>query len=159
MIKFLLLLVASASAIRPKFSWDSVANMTFFHSCNESGLFSDAALDTIVKFPLVTIEKGQGFNDKSHPEQHAEEKIVAQLRAVKERDPSICTVFYMNSVLSWYFYEMNDIYTAHPEQWLYDSKTGKAVRGGGDHTFDPPKVSADFSTRPIHFHVLIYVLI
>ena len=37
--------------------------MTFFHACNESGLFSSEALDTIVKFPMVTIEKGQGFND------------------------------------------------------------------------------------------------
>jgi hypothetical protein len=33
----------------------------------------------------------QGFNDKSGL--YAEAKIVAQLRAVKERDPSICTVF------------------------------------------------------------------
>lgn len=37
--------------------------MAFFHSCNESGPFSDRALDTITKFPLVTIEKGQGFHD------------------------------------------------------------------------------------------------
>jgi hypothetical protein len=34
---------------------------------------------------------------------------------------------------------MNDVYTAHPEQWLYDSKTGKPVRGPGDRTFNPPK--------------------
>jgi hypothetical protein len=51
--------VGVAAAIRPKHSWGTVANMTFFHSCNESGLFSEEALDTIVKFPLVTIEKGQ----------------------------------------------------------------------------------------------------
>lgn len=56
-------LVAPAGAIRPKFSWDYVGNMTFVHLCNESGLFNDNALDTIVKFPLVTVEKGQGFND------------------------------------------------------------------------------------------------
>ena len=47
------LLLASATAIRPKHSWDMVANMTFFHACNESGPFSEAALDTIVKFPMV----------------------------------------------------------------------------------------------------------
>ena len=93
--------------IRPKFSWDMVGNMTFFHSCNESGLFSSEALDTITKFPFVTVEKGQGFNDGSGD--FAEVKIVAQLKAVKERDPSICTVFYMNNVLSWYFYEMDQV--------------------------------------------------
>ena len=51
-------LVASCAicgtAIRPKFSWDTIGNLTFFHSCNDSGLFSVEALDTIVKFPLVS---------------------------------------------------------------------------------------------------------
>ena len=45
----------------------------------------------------------------------------------------------MNTVLSWYFYEMNNIYEAHPQEWLYDSKTGKPVRGPGDRSFKPPK--------------------
>ena len=43
--------------------------------------------------------------------------------AVKKRDPSISTVFYMNAVLSWYFYRMNDIYEKEPSEWLYASKT------------------------------------
>lgn len=93
-----------AAALRPKFSWDTLGNMTFFHACNESGLFSEEALDTISKFPFVTIEKGQGFNDGSSPctasgGSCAEDKIVAQLKAIKARDSSISTVFYMNSVL------------------------------------------------------------
>ncbi len=90
---------AALLAIRPRFAWDTVGNMSFFHSCNESGLFSNEALDTIQKFPFVTVEKAQGFNDGSGG--HAETKIVAQLQAVKQRDPTISTVFYMNSVLSW----------------------------------------------------------
>jgi hypothetical protein len=52
-----------AAAIRPKFSWDYVGNMTFVHLCNESGLFNDQALEAITRFPLVTVEKGQGFSD------------------------------------------------------------------------------------------------
>lgn len=91
--------------------------MTFVHTCNESGTFSAAALDTIQKFPLVTIEKGQGFLDGTG--RHAEDKIVEQLAAIKARNPGIATVtswmrplvllliygavqvFYMNSVLDW----------------------------------------------------------
>jgi hypothetical protein len=87
----------------------------------------------------VTVEKGQGFNDPNTKDQYAEPKIIAQLAAVKARDPSICTVFYMNSVLSWYFYEMDVTFRAHPEQWLYDSADGKPVKTSGDHTFNPPK--------------------
>ena len=88
-------------------------------------------------FEQVTIEKGQGYNDGTH--NFAEQKITAQCAAVKAIDPSICTVFYMNSVLSWYFYQMNGIYEKHPEQWLYDSTTGEPVKGPGDRHFDPPK--------------------
>ena len=83
-------LAHGAAAIRPKFSWDTLGNMTFIHTCNESGLFTDAALDTITKFPFVTVEKGQGFNDGTG--RYAEEKIAEQLGAVKKRDPSISTV-------------------------------------------------------------------
>ena len=83
-------LAHGAAAIRPKFSWDTLGNMTFIHTCNESGLFADDALDTITKFPFVTVEKGQGFNDGTG--RYAEEKIAEQLGAVKKRDPSISTV-------------------------------------------------------------------
>jgi hypothetical protein len=85
----------------------------------------------------VTIEKGQGYNDGS--KNFAEEKIIAQCAAVKAIDPSICTVFYMNAVLSWYFYKMDKTYQTHPEEWLHDKKTGKPLKLSGDKHFDPPK--------------------
>lgn len=94
-------------------------------------------MDTIVKFPFVTVEKGQGFNDGTG--RFAEEKIVEQLAAVKARDPTISTVFYMNSVLDWYFYKMHQDYESHPTWWLYDSFTHQPVRCGGDPHFNPPK--------------------
>jgi hypothetical protein len=96
----LVLCFTLAAGIGPKFSWDTVGNMTFFHSCNETGPFSPEALQVIVKFPMVTIEKGQGFHDSS-VSTFAEPKIIDELRRVKALDSSICTVFYMNSVLSW----------------------------------------------------------
>ena len=137
LLLLLLLAGSKAQAIRPSFSWDFLGNMTFIHTCNESGLFNDEALDAVVKFPFVTIEKGQGFNDGTG--RFAEQKIVEQLAAVKQRNPAISTVFYMNSVLDWYFYEMHKEFLAHPAWWLYDSQSGKPVRCGGDRNFDPPK--------------------
>jgi hypothetical protein len=47
--------VVGVGAIAPKHSWDYVGNMTFIHACNESGLFSDEALETITKFPFGEI--------------------------------------------------------------------------------------------------------
>jgi len=97
----------------PRFSWETLGNMTFFHACNESGLLFSEALDTIVKFPMVTIEKGQGFHDNSTTcslagGECAEDKIISQAKAIKQRsDSRAFTVFYMNSVLDWYFYRMH----------------------------------------------------
>ena len=93
----------------PLHSWDTLSSMSFFHACNESGLWSERALDTITKFPFVTVEKGQAFNapcPEGSTAPCAEPKIVSQLKAIKDRNSSITTVFYMNSVLSWYFYHM-----------------------------------------------------
>eukprot|EP00329_Picozoa_sp_Boothbay-MS584-11_P000178 2720_1 len=42
--------------------------------------------------------------------------------AIKQRDPTISTVFYMNSVLDWYFYRMHYQYLQHPDWWLRCSK-------------------------------------
>ena len=141
---FLLLVLplTAVSAIRPKFSWDYVGNMSFVHLCNESGLFNDEALDAIVKFPFVTIEKGQGFNapcPAGSTAPCAETKIVAQLAAVKARDPTISTVFYMNAVISWYFYHMDTVMRAHRPWQLNQSANGQAVMVSGDKHFNPPK--------------------
>tara|TARA_B110000208_G_scaffold49444_1_gene65286 strand:+ start:305 stop:1327 length:1023 start_codon:yes stop_codon:yes gene_type:complete len=141
---FLLLVLplTAVSAIRPKFSWDYVGNMSFVHLCNESGLFNDEALDAIVKFPFVTIEKGQGFNapcPAGSTAPCAETKIIAQLAAVKARDPTISTVFYMNAVISWYFYHMDTVMRAHRPWQLNQSANGQAVMVSGDKHFNPPK--------------------
>ena len=34
----LVLCFPATAALRPKFSWDTLGNMTFFHACNESVL-------------------------------------------------------------------------------------------------------------------------
>ena len=90
-------LAVESAAIAPQFAWDTVGHMSFFHACNESGLWSEEALDVIQKFQIVTVEKGQGFNDPSGNGTQAEAHIIAQLAAVKARDATIQTVFYMNS--------------------------------------------------------------
>jgi len=122
-------------AIAPRFSWDTVP--AFFHSCNLTGPWSSEALDIIQKFPMVTVEKGQGYNDTSDKGM-AEEKILAQLAAVKKRDPTIATIFYMNAVLDWYFYNMHTEYLKHPDWWLRNSSTDEPVLVPGASNFNPP---------------------
>ena len=41
---------------RPRWSWATVGDMSFAHLSNESGAWSEEALDVLAKFPMVTIE-------------------------------------------------------------------------------------------------------
>jgi len=119
--------------------------MVFFHSCNRSGLFSQAALNTISRFSMVTIEKGQGFDTgqagcaalQERPP-CAEAMIKEQLRRVKMHNTRVTTVFYMNLVLDWYFYDMHTMLESKPAWQLLDSRSGKPMRVSGDKVFDPP---------------------
>lgn len=83
----------------PTHSWDTVGGGVFWHSCNFSGAFTDASLEVMTRFPMVTVEKGQGLNE-SPAATAAETKIVAALRQVKEyaaaHDRTVATVFYYN---------------------------------------------------------------
>uniref|UniRef100_A0A7S4B460 Beta-galactosidase n=1 Tax=Chrysotila carterae TaxID=13221 RepID=A0A7S4B460_CHRCT len=131
--------------MRPSHSWDSLGKMVFFHSCNRSGLFSQAALNTISRFSMVTIEKGQGFDTgqagcaalQERPP-CAEAMIKEQLRRVKMHNTRVTTVFYMNLVLDWYFYDMHTMLESKPAWQLLDSRSGKPMRVSGDKVFDPP---------------------
>ena len=66
-----------------------------------------------------------------------------QLAAVKARDSSISTVFYMNTVLDWHFYGMHEQMLGHPEYWLRITEglkgAGSPVYAPGDKHFNPPK--------------------
>jgi len=85
------------------------------------------------KFPLVTVEKGQGVQDESDP-RYAEDKIVDTLRRVKAKDANISTIFYYNSVLDWPFYKLHEDFLDHPEWWL-KKKDGSVCRISGDWGF------------------------
>eukprot|EP01083_Nonionella_stella_P041598 112736_1 len=128
----------SMSAVMPSFSWDTVP--VFIHMCNASGSFSESALQHITKFPMVTVEKGQGINATMQPyaNGYAEDKILEALRRVKEINSSITTIMYMNSILDWTFYRMHETFIEHPEWWLNDEH-GNIVLISGDGSFPQPK--------------------
>eukprot|EP01079_Euglenida_sp_SAG-EU17-18_P008962 gene8962-1607_t len=44
----------------PPHSWDTVGNKVYIHGCNSEGLLSPSELALVAKYPLVTVEKGQG---------------------------------------------------------------------------------------------------
>ena len=128
---------AHAHAVRPpappSFSWDTVGHMAFYHSCNYTGPYTDEALQTVAKFPMVTIEKGQQVFDGAP---YAEDVIIDTLRRVKKLNSNISTIFYYNSILDWPFYRMHDKFVQHPEWAVPSGKgDGKPCLMHGDSTF------------------------
>ena len=112
----------------------------FIHMCNASGPFNDSTIEYLTRFPMVTVEKGQGINATMEPytSLYAEEKILETLRRVKMINSSIVTIMYMNTVVDWTFYYMHETFLEHPEWWLRD-EFGDIVLTPGDYHFPQPE--------------------
>ena len=124
---------AAIAAKMPMFSWNTVP--VYSHLCNKSGPFNDTALRTLVRFPLVTIEKGQGSNLSDCC---AEDKILAAAKQIKALNSSVQVIFYYNSVLDWNQYRLHEEFLKRPDLWLRNA-SGDPVRMHGDHSFKQPK--------------------
>eukprot|EP00118_Oscarella_pearsei_P000357 m.4768 g.4768 ORF g.4768 m.4768 type:complete len:384 (+) comp11255_c0_seq1:34-1185(+) len=112
----------------PHFSWDTVP--VFCHMCKPEGLFNQTELDFLTRFPIVTIEKGQGVNETGY----AEDKMTAAAMQIKKANKSVWTLFYMNAVLDWQFYYLHEIMLKNPDYWLKDDE-GHTIRTHGDRSF------------------------
>ena len=128
---------ASAELNWPQFSWDTVP--IFIHMCNASGPFNQEALQFFTRFPLITIEKGQGVNATQEPykSNYAEDNIIDVCSAVKKLRPNITCIFYYNSINDWTMYWLHEIMAENPGYWLRDDK-GEVVLTSGDHHFPQP---------------------
>ena len=81
--------------MKPRFSWANI--QPFIHLANVSGPLAPAAIDTMARFPLVTVEKNQGAcaaSSKPPTDTCGEEAIIIEtLRRVKQANPAACTIF------------------------------------------------------------------
>lgn len=128
--------LGSATALStPLFSWGTPP--VYVHTCNSSGPFNDAAISALARYPLVTIEKGQGLFLVPDTKGGAEKRIVEALAAVKAVNSSVFTLFYYNSILSWDMYDLGQYLEATPALCLRN-KTGGCVRIPGDPAFPQP---------------------
>uniref|UniRef100_A0A1X7VF50 Uncharacterized protein n=1 Tax=Amphimedon queenslandica TaxID=400682 RepID=A0A1X7VF50_AMPQE len=128
------LMVVLCSAKLPMFSWDTLP--VFFHSGNESGLYSEESIKTIAKFPMVTIEK---FQSDLIPGVDDEDDMMLVMIMVKRVNPNVATYFYMNSYkdrpeMTRMARELAD---QHPDWYLRDSNGTKVKNAGqGYYAFD-----------------------
>ena len=142
------LFVAAAlarAAIPPPFSWATVPR--FFHSTNESGLWSAPALARLRAFPLITMDKWQGLANSSDA-RPGELRALDAARAIRAAVGAAPTIlFYQNSMIDWPMYSTHAALVANPAlrlrnatggealylgNWLYDvtAPAGRAVPAG-----------------------------
>ena len=122
----------------PRFSWDTVP--VFIHMCNKTGPFNASTAQHIARFPMVTIEKGQGDNSTIYPynESYAEAKIADACEQIKSLNSSIICIFYYNSVLDWEMYQLHEKMLQHKGYWLRDSNNVTVYLKGTASFPQPP---------------------
>ena len=138
-------LAAAMLAVPPpssvRFSWDTV--QPFFHADNVTGPYSDEAIRSMAKFPIVTLEKWHGACVGSATADHCpdisrdsypcceEERIVSDLQRVKAINPNASTVIYFNMVLDFPQYKLHQDMLANPH-WALALPNGSRCLMMGD---------------------------
>ena len=132
----LLSLRVCLATIAPRFSWDTI--QPFLHLANKTGPFQPEAFPIMAKFPIVTIDKYQGpcASHSTHAPSdtcHEEDLIVDVLKKVKAINPSVCTIFYMNSILNFPTYDVAERFLANNARLSLHATDGTliTVDGGG----------------------------
>ena len=113
------------AAIPPPFAWDTVP--LFFHSTNESGLWSAAALERMRAFPLITMDKWQGLANSSdgRPGELRALDAARAIRAAVGAAPAL--FFYQNSMIDWPMYSTHAALIADPALRLRNASGGQAL--------------------------------
>ena len=122
------------AATPPTHSWTTVP--LFFHSTNESGLWSDAALERLRAFPLITMDKGQGMgnNSDSRPEEMRALDAARAIRAAVGESATL--LFYQNSMIDWSMYSTHASLIANPQLRLKNASGGDALFKGDTWLFN-----------------------
>jgi hypothetical protein len=128
----------------PPHAWDSVGHKLFIHGCKKEGLFNTSELALAAKYPLMTVEKGQGLDLPGF----ADDKmaaIAAQWKAARRAQnlPDGWALFYINAHFDWPFFALHEQMEAHP---VWAVQANDAVSGKGKRLLLAP-----LYTRTQHF--------
>jgi hypothetical protein len=115
LITSVLVVTSSARSFPATPNWRTLP--IFFHSSNESGLWNPAAVERISTFPLVTLEKSQGWNNVSDT-RHEEARARDAAHQIKTANSSVTIFYYLNSLINWPFPALASWLDSHPQYQL-----------------------------------------
>ena len=125
----------------PPHSWTTVGHKLFIHGCKTDGLFNSSELALAAKFPLMTVEKGQGlalpgFADDKMAAIAQQWKAARRARKLAEG----WALFYINAHFDWPFFAIHTQMEAHPS-WpvqAHGASSGDPCLEHGDRSFPQP---------------------
>lgn len=125
----------------PPHSWDSVGQKLFIHGCKKEGLFNDTELALAVKYPLMTVEKGQGLELPGAADGKMA-AIASQWKNARRarKLPDGWALFYLNAHFDWPFFAIHEQMEAHPD-WAVQANnavSGDPCLQHGDPSFPQP---------------------
>lgn len=115
-------------------SWTTLPR--FFHSTNASGLWNEQALASIVRFDLVTLDKGSGAKNATDTryEEYRALEAAAGIKVAAAQAGYLDTVhimYYFNSIMDWTQYELHQHLLNHMEYALHDAQGKPALMDVG----------------------------
>ena len=151
----------------PPHSWDTVGHKVFIHGCKREGLFNASELQLAAKFPLLTVEKGQGEDLPGYAEDKMN-ALAAQYhgarpdgwtlfcasfatalparppaRLERARVPPPSTPADINAKFNWNMYRLSETVKSSPPAvtggplWVVNA-SGQPCLSHGDRTFPQP---------------------
>ena len=113
----------------------------FIHGCKAQGLFNASELALAAKFPLMTVEKGQGYLLPGFADGKMA-AIAAQWKAARRAQglPDGWALFYQNAHYDWQFFQLHEQMKTHPT-WACQANgavSGHPCHQRGDGEFPQP---------------------
>jgi hypothetical protein len=133
----------------PQWSWDTLGSMSFLHA-GDPKPYTTAEWALVKKFPMVQFDKKQGL-DKM-PAASTEDRIIASARLVKEANPSVMTLMYINGLINFPESRLAAVTKADASLLLKNSKGDKVelVDGFGVYDVRNPKMRSAFVADALH---------
>jgi arylsulfatase len=114
---------ASQLSVLPGFKWDRVPLNIHF---GKADAMTDVELDFLARYTgFVTLEKRHGVQ----PHGSTEAGTLDTARRLKQRNPDIKVVFYLNAFINWPGY---DAFRTYRDEWTLRDAAGKVVTGPGN---------------------------
>ena len=117
----------------PRWGWASLGEMAFLHA-GDPDPYTASQLALVKRFPMVQFDKKQGLSRM--PNASTEDRIIAGARLVKQAEPTVTTLMYINGLINFPASRLHAVTNADPSLLLRNAKGEPVDLVGGSGVYD-----------------------